>query len=97
MRERRIDHGARLFRVEADQSGDRIQSVEKEVRIDLAGESFEPRLHQQPLLLFELGLVPGVVPDLERQRDAEIGGHVQTGQQRERIAPVDQRERGGPG
>src|SRR5690242_10286894 len=47
------------------------------MRIDLAGERLQPRLRQQPLLLFELVLVPRVVPDLERQYHGEQGRRVE--------------------
>jgi len=40
------------------------------------GKGFEACLHEEALLVFELGLVAGVVPDFERQGDAEIGGRV---------------------
>jgi hypothetical protein len=47
-------HHARLVGIGADQRRDRVQRVEQEVRIDLAGERGQARFHQQPLLLLEL-------------------------------------------
>ena len=84
-----VDHRARLVGIGPDQRGDRIQRVEQEVRVDLAGERRQPRLHQQLLLLHQLGLVAGVVPDLERQRHREQRGHVDDhGGQRVRRGPA---------
>ena len=56
--------------------------------MDLAGERRQTGAHEQLLLLHELGLVAGVVPDLERQRHGKERGHVD-GDDRQRV-------RGGP-
>src|SRR5581483_3662506 len=41
------------------------------MRIDLAGQSRQAGLHQQPLLLFQFLFRPHAVPDLQRNRDGE--------------------------
>src|SRR5882724_7780716 len=71
-----VDYHARLMRVGANERRDRIQRVEQEVRIDLAGERVEPGLHQQTLLFLQLTLDAGIIPDLERQDDRQKGSEV---------------------
>ena len=88
IRESRITMARACSGIDADQGGNRVQRIEEKVRIDLAGEGFEARLNQQPFLLFELDFVARVVPDLERERDAEISGGVNGGEQKRRIAPA---------
>src|ERR1051325_7500395 len=50
------------------------------MRIDLAGERLQPGFHEQLVLLLDLRLVAGIVPDFERQRDGEkssdVVGHI---------------------
>jgi len=69
--------------------GNRIQRIEQEVGIDLAGERRQARLHQQPFLLLELLLVARVVPDLQWNGHREKRGGVegQDGQGR-RMGPA---------
>src|SRR6266852_2239044 len=64
-------HETRLMRIGPNQRGYRIQGIEQEVGIDLAGERLQPRLHEQPLLFLQLVLIARVVQDLERQHDGE--------------------------
>ena len=96
IRDSRDTDGPRLLGVDADQRRYRIQRIEKEVRINLAGQAFEARLHQQPLLFFQFGLGPAVVPDFQRERDAEISGYITQHQPRKRIPPAPQREKTTP-
>src|SRR5204862_3068630 len=66
-----VDYHARLVRIGANQRGNRVQCIEQEMRIDLAGERIQPGLHQEPLLFVQLTLDTGVVPDFERQHDGQ--------------------------
>src|SRR5216684_2697147 len=54
-----------------NQRGNRVESVEQKMRIDLTGERGQPGLVETKLLGLELLLVTRVVPDLERQHDGE--------------------------
>ncbi len=74
---RKFQHdAARHVRIKANQRRDGIQRVEEEVRIDLAGERVHARAEQQLLILLEVHLDAGVVPDLDGHRDAhERGQH----------------------
>ena len=71
-------HLARQFRLDADERGDGVESIEEEVRIDLALQGVEPRFQQEVLLLFELHLDAERVPDLEG--DADDDGSAQPDQ-----------------
>src|SRR5580698_936413 len=57
-------HAASHVRIEADQGGDSVQRVEKEMGIDLAGQGVHARLEQVLLVLLEVHLDARVVPDL---------------------------------
>src|ERR1700689_151353 len=41
------------------------------MRVDLAGESGQARLHQKPVLLFQFALIACVVPNLDGNADGE--------------------------
>src|SRR5271170_7276560 len=49
------------------------------MRIDLARQRLQARLHQQSVLLFELNLVSCVVPDLDRQCYREVSRSIDRG------------------
>ena len=63
------DHLARQFRLRTHERGDGVERVEEEVRIDLALQRVQARLHQQAALLFQLALDADRVPDLQRNAD----------------------------
>ena len=66
-------HHAGLVRVIANQRSDRIQRVEKKVRIDLAAERGHAGFEQQLLMLFEVHLDPRVIPNLDRHSYGHYG------------------------
>src|ERR1019366_8330518 len=72
-------HDTRLIGIGANERGNRVERVEQEVRIDLAGERREARFHQQARLFFELLFVARVVPDFQRDGDGEERGGVDGG------------------
>src|SRR5208283_1977016 len=64
------DHAARRVRVNADQRRNRVERVEKKVRVDLAGERVHPGAQQQLLVALQVHLDARVVPNLKRRRHA---------------------------
>ena len=77
------DDDARQVGIIANQRRDRIERVEQEMRIDLAGERVHARLQQQLLVLLEIHLDARVVPDLDGNGD----GHHRS-QQEQRDGPA---------
>src|SRR4029077_20512211 len=59
------DHAAGHVRIEADQRGDGVQSVEQKMRVDLAGKRVHARFQKELLILLEVHLDARVVPDLD--------------------------------
>ena len=62
-------HLAGQFGFDADEGCDGIESVEEEVRIDLALQRVEPCFEEEMLLLFEFHLDAESVPDLDGNAD----------------------------
>src|SRR5579859_898535 len=74
------DNAAGGVGIDADKRGDRVQSVEEEVRIDLAGERVHPGAQQELLVAFEVHLDAGVVPDFQRRGDGHQRGDEDQGE-----------------
>ncbi len=65
------DEHPRGLGLRPDERRDRRQRVEQEVRVDLAGERFDARRHQQLFLFLQPVLDARAVPDLDRDGHAE--------------------------
>ena len=78
-----VHYAARLIGIGADQGRHRIQCVEQEVRVHLTRQVHQARLNQQALLVLDLPLVAGVVPDLERQARPDQGRQIAQQQRRQ--------------
>src|ERR1700747_2356583 len=59
------NHTASGIRIVANQRGNGIECVEQKMRIDLRGERVHARLEQQLLVLLEVHLNAGVIPNLD--------------------------------
>jgi len=70
------DHLAGAVGVDPDERGYRVQSIEEEVGIDLAGERLQTRFDEEPVLFLQFDFVARGVPDLDGERDGEIDGRV---------------------
>ncbi len=70
------NHFARLIRIEAHQRRNRVQSIEKKMRIDLVLQCLHARVQQQPLLLFQFDLDAHAVEDLEFDPDGRYRGRI---------------------
>ena len=70
--------------IEADQRGDSVKGVEKEMRINLAGEGVHASFEEELLILLEIHLGAGVVPDFDHGGDTHGGGE----EDEEQIADV---------
>jgi len=68
------DDFARVIGVEADERGDGVKRIEKEMRIDLAGEGVHAGLQKKLLVALEVHLDARVVPDFERGGDGHERG-----------------------
>jgi len=66
-----VDHAARLIRIGPNQRRNRVQRIKQKMRINLTGKCRQPCFIQTQLLRFQLLLIAGVVPDLERQHDGK--------------------------
>ena len=67
------DDAAGHVGIEADERGNGVERVEKEMRIDLAGERVHARFQQELLIGFEVHLDARVVPNLDGHGDAHHG------------------------
>jgi hypothetical protein len=78
------DHAARHVRIETDQRRNCVERVEKEMRIDLAGERVHARFEKELLILLEIHLDARVVPYFYGHGDA----HHRRKHDQERVAQV---------
>src|SRR6476646_3669548 len=71
-------HAARVVGIEADERGNRVEGVEKEVRVDLPGKRVHARFQEKLLVPLEVHLDARVVPDFKRRGNGhERGNHRQ--------------------